>query len=69
MDKKNWLFLLCQDLYFTTEQVLFDIREMEILNTKKLFFLINQAQGIINRFKKKRTIGAGGLTVLDILKR
>lgn len=45
-DKKMWLQLICQDLYFTTEQ----------------------AQAMINRFKKNRTIGAGGLTVLDLLK-
>lgn len=46
-DKKMWLFLICQDLYFTTEQ----------------------AQGMIDRFKKKRVIGSGELTTLDLLKR
>lgn len=44
-DKRQWLKLLCQDLYFTTKQ----------------------AQGIIDRFKRNKTIGAGGLSVLDIM--
>eukprot|EP01039_Chlorochromonas_danica_P011301 gene11301-12608_t len=44
-DKKMWLFLLCQDLYFTTEQ----------------------AQAMIDRFKKNHTIAPGGLTVLDLV--
>ncbi|RYH00419.1 hypothetical protein EON65_49455 [archaeon] len=46
-DKKMWLFLICQDLYFTTQQ----------------------AQDMILRFKESKTVGAGGLTTLDILKR
>jgi hypothetical protein len=46
-DKKMWLLLICQDLYFTTYQ----------------------AQNMIARFKENRTIGAGGLTSLDLLKR
>jgi hypothetical protein len=44
-DKKQWLALLCQDLFFSTKQ----------------------AQNMIERFKKKKTIGDGGLAVMDLL--
>lgn len=45
-DRKTWLHLLCQDLYFTTAQ----------------------AQMIIDRFIKNKTIGPGGISKLDIIK-
>lgn len=69
-DKKMWLALLCQDLHFTTSQV------QSISSCSHffpnylylaLFIIGSQAQGMIDRFKKKKTIGDGGLTVMDIV--
>jgi hypothetical protein len=44
-DRKQWLKLLCQDIYCST----------------------TQAQSMIDRFKKNKTIGPGGLSSLDII--
>jgi hypothetical protein len=68
VDKRTWLSLLCQDVYVTTNQV----REvvMSCFFGFDLFSLfIVKAQAMIDRFKSNRTIGTGGLCVLDILQR
>jgi hypothetical protein len=68
IDKKMWLFLLCQDLYFTTAQVL-SCSLLTITFIPHKMCSIEQAQSLIDKFKRNHIIGLEGLTVLDLLKR
>ncbi len=74
--KRQWLQLLSQGTFFTTQQVremcrtcCLDMLQVRFINCRYVHSYWLQVQLMIDRFHRNSTIGDGELTKADVLKR